>query len=896
MRGARFGLLLTLITAVSGISAGAPVWAQTATTTVKHARVLRATLRNGLRVVIVRDPLARVATTELNYLVGSNEAPRGFPGTAHALEHMMFRGSPGLSRNQLAEISARMGGVFDADTTQTVTQFYFTVPSVDLDVALHVEALRMRGLDLGRQSWNHERGAIKQEVARDLSNPQYLLYTKLLANMFRGTPYAHDALGTRSSFNKTTVVRLRRFYRNWYAPNNAILVIAGDVRPQSTLRLTRTLFGDIPRKRLPDRPRFSLRPIRPHTFHMKTDRPYGLAVIAYRMPGYTSPDYAAAAILADVLNSRRGRLNALVPEGEALFAGFDAEAMQDVGMGYAIGAFPKDGNAKALLAAMKQRLLDTYKWGATRDLVAAARRQEIARIGRQENSIPGLADAWSRALAFQGLHSPQAMEAAFASVTLPEVDRAARQLLDPRHAISAIVAPQLSARPISHKGFGGRESITEVPTKPAKLPGWARRTLASPIDPKPSLKPIASTLPNGLHLIIQREDVSDTVSIYGSIRNQPVLEEPRGEEGVNAILARLFGYGGGGLGRLAYQRALDQIGAQEGGGTSFGIVVPSAHFQRAVQLLAANELKPELQSTAFKIVRSQLAKGLEGVLRSPDYLFGRALERALLPAGDPALREATPISVMGLSLGDVRRYYQKVFRPDLTTIVVIGDVDPLWARQVMERYFGDWTSRDPKPKLDLPKIPMNTASRTIVPDRTRLQDTVMLAENVGITRENPDHYALELGNEVLGKGFYAARFYRDLRARTGLVYSVDSDFDFGRTRSRYTVTYGCYPSNVSRARAIIRHDLEELRNHPLTRRTLDRAKAILLHQLPIASDSVSGIAGNWLFYSQHDLPLDQGAIAARRYAALTASDVHNAFRKWVHPQRLAEVVLGPTPH
>ena len=157
--------------------------------------VLRATLTNGLQVIIVRNTLAPVVTTMINYRVGADECPTNFPGMAHATEHMMFRGSPGLSADQLADISAALGGDFDADTQHPVTQYIFSAPAGDLDVALRVEATRMRDLLRSEELWDKERGAIEQEVAQDLSNPEYVFYIKLLAAMFQGTPYADTRIG-----------------------------------------------------------------------------------------------------------------------------------------------------------------------------------------------------------------------------------------------------------------------------------------------------------------------------------------------------------------------------------------------------------------------------------------------------------------------------------------------------------------------------------------------------------------------------------------------------------------------------------------------------------------------------------------------------------------------------
>jgi zinc protease len=856
---------------------------------------LRATLTNGMRVIIVRDPLAPVVTTVINYQVGSDEAPPGFPGMAHALEHMMFRGSPGLSAAQLADISAALGGDSNADTQQSVTQYFFTVPSEDLEVALRMEAIRMRGLAGGTNLWAQERGAIEQEVAQDLSNPQYVFYEKLLVALFKGSPYEHDALGTRPSFEKTTAAMLRQFHTAWYAPNNAILVIAGNLQPQDALDKVERIFAGIPAKPLPPHPQFNFQPVQPETLKLDTDLPVGMAVLAFRFPGSDSPDYAAANVLADVLSSQRGKLYGLVPEGKALGASFSYEDLPKAGIGYAAAEFPAGAVPEPLLQDIRGILTGAVTNGVQPDLVEAAKRREIASAELERNSISGLAMEWSEAVAVEGRQSPQDDVDAIRRVTTDDVNRLAKEYLRLDHALTAILTPQPSGKPTSPKGFGGKESFTPTQITGVQLPPWASNAVNRLEIPALTTRPIVTNLDNGLKLIVQPENISDTVSVYGRVKSNPKLEAPPDKDGVGMVLDELLSYGTTSLDRLAFQKALDDIGALESVGTHFSLQVLSEHFERGVELLAQNVLSPALPEAALKVIQPQLAAAVAGELQSPSYLARRAEERGLFPKSDPVQRQATPASVKALKIQDVRNYHQRVFRPDLTTIVVVGKITPEKAREVIARFFGGWRNAGPKPPTVLPPAPPNSPSFTTVPDSSRVQDRVVLAQTLDLTRNDPDYYPLQLGNHVLGGGFYATRFYRDLRENSGLVYFVGSDFNVGESRGVYSVSYACDPENVSRAREIIVTDLKQMRQQSVTDRELRQAKVLLLREIPLSESSVAHIANGWLSRTILGLPLDEPVKAAERYVKLDAAAVRTAFAKWVRPADLVQVTQGPTP-
>jgi zinc protease len=267
----------------------------------------------------------------------------------------------------------------------------------------------------------------------------------------------------------------------------------------------------------------------------------------------------------------------------------------------------------------------------------------------------------------------------------------------------------------------------------------------------------------------------------------------------------------------------------------------------------------------------------------------------LFPQNDPVLRQATPQTISSVKLPDVNAYYQKVFRPDLTTIVVIGDVTPENAKTVIEKYFGEWKASGLPPETDLPVVANNAPGVTAVPDKSRVQVNAQLGETLKMNRFNPDYYALELGNHVLGGGFYATRLYQDLRENAGLVYFVDSSFTMGRTRGYYSVNYACDPENVSKARAVIVRDLKAMQTTPVDDNELRQAKAMLLRQIPLAESSEDSIAGGLVSRSVTGLPLDEPVVAAHHYLDLTAPQVQAAFAKWLRPDDLMQVTEGPNP-
>jgi zinc protease len=235
-------------------------------------------------------------------------------------------------------------------------------------------------------------------------------------------------------------------------------------------------------------------------------------------------------------------------------------------------------------------------------------------------------------------------------------------------------------------------------------------------------------------------------------------------------------------------------------------------------------------------------------------------------------------------------------RPDLTTIVVVGNISPQTARAAIEREFGAWHASGAPPKLELPAVPLNPSADVHLTVPALGQDSVTLSQIVPLARTAPQYAALQLGNAILGGGTLGpeqSRLFRDIRQEAGLVYSITSQLSTGGDRTRFVVDYACLPSNESRITSLVDSEIDRLQTQPVGTFELNLMKASIVRHTLIDEGALGSIGGTLLDDATDHLPLDQPRIDARAVMAADESAVRTAFGAYIHPSNFVRVLVGP---
>ena len=850
-------------------------------------------LANGLRVVIVEDHAVPVVETAMWYGFGSLRERPGKTGLAHALAHMMYRGTPSLSGSGLDDVFTQLGAQEIATTANDFTEYHFVLPADKLDLALRVEADRMQHLVLDDSAWKAEQKQVIAEDDEDLATPLAKLYDAACRAASPTPLCSLSPLGNRSDIANATSEDIRSYYQDYYAPNNATLVIAGDVDTADAMKLARDAFGSVPANSPPPFNDIPLFFNRDKEVEVAGDFPDEVVDLVFPAPGSGEPDSAAFSILDSVINNPRSTFyRGLVDSGYTL--GYSTQLDQNVHGGLLhvfLVVAPSHTSAQAR-DAFVDILGTAQKNGFASDLIAAAKTSASLQALYARDSIAGLANRVGYALAVAGFPSPSTTDDRIASVTDGDVALQARKYLD-TPAVTALLTP--SGRTGGASG-PPKASVTDdfshrAPRGPIVEARWVTNALATTSLAKTRATPTQFTLANGLRVLYVPVHSNATVFVQGAVDTMPRFD-PVGKEGMGAMASSLLAFGGKKYDFGALHKTIDELGASVDLGLQFDAHARAKDLDAILDILADDLERPTFATTDVERVRAETLAAIRARDNDPDYRANHEFDKLMFSSFDPTLREPETSTIDAIGAADLHRYARAYLRPDTTTVTIVGDIDPATIQAQVRAAFGGWQVVGTRPDTRPDPIPQTHAARRDVPLNAPVTRVHMGERSVAHT--SPDFYALDLINVILGAdGAYDSRLMDQLAVKDRLVFDIASSLQTDRYRGTFDFHYVAKPARAGAAGESLRAEIARMQRDPVGPFELMRAKSKVVARSRVAEESTETIAERVQTIGIDGLPLDFEATLPEKYGVVDGATILRIATQYLHPNALIEVDEGP---
>lgn len=852
-------------------------------------------LHNGLRVVVIEDRAAPVVQTAVWYHFGSLDETPGKTGLAHALEHMSFRGTNSISSGGLDDIVARLGAQMNGETTYDYTQFYFVLPADKLDVGLAIEADRMQHLLLRQSDWNIERGAVLNELEGDASSPFFNLLSLVREAAYPGEPNGRTPIGNRADIERASASDIGRYYHTWYAPNNATLVIAGAVDHVTAFAKAQRVFGGIAPKKLPSRAQTHVSAAHAGAV-VESELPFPFEVLdlSYAVPGDTEAGEPAISTLATLINNERSPFyQALVQTNIALGIQAGADTQLHGGLlniFIVLNPGHTGTEAQAVFQATMDRILAS---GFDPGIVTAAKRLTIADRMFSADSVTGMADLAGYTYGIVG-ERVNDEDKRLAALTPADLLAAAKTYLRTPTVIGHLRPNAQPARGHSQKSDAAASDdfSKRVPNGPIIEPPAIARAVRTPTSARSTLNPTQFVLPNGIKVIVQEKHDRPTFFLRGEIASSPGFAPP-GKEGMLRLASSVADYGSENYPFAQRHKVTDELGAFVQTGQRFSARGLVRDFSQIAGVVADGEAHPSFAEPWFSLERDQLANSLQTEAHISGVLIDRAYLQHLLTTTDPSLREPTPQSVSSISRDDLLTFAHTYWRPDLTTIAIVGDITPAQARSVLTQAFGGWTAGGTPPNPH--EAPLAQAQSGHEYIGTEASQVYVRLGQPAVARNDPDYDAFLVLNQILGaSGAFESRLWQELRQKRGLVYSATSTLNADDDRGDFRIEIDASPNRVVEAVRFVRSELRRMQDQPVSAVELSEAKNRLVSDALLDEVSAESQVQQLLDIARNDLPLDYYRTLNDHFTKITAQDVQRVAKRYLVPDRLIEIYSGPS--
>ena len=881
------------------------------------------TLPNGLRVLVHTDRKAPVVGVSVWYAVGSKHEPRGKTGFAHLFEHLMFNGSenaPGDFFEPLQQIGA-------TDTNGTTwfdrTNYFETVPTAALDMALMLESDRMGHL-LGavtQAKLTNQIGVVQNEKRQGDNQPYGLVEYEQLENLYpSGHPYHHSTIGSMADLSSASLDDVKGWFRDHYGPNNAILVLAGDIDAATAREKVDKWFGAIP----------SGPAIKPVTAPVPTleavkTRTIKDAVAStriYRMwaiPGLDNPDYlplqASGLVLGGLASSRLD--DALVRKSQvAVAVSASADVFAQAGQ-FVIYADAKPGvDPAAVAAALDAEIADFIAKGPTADEIqraatvfASGQIRAMEKVGGFGGKAPTLAEG----LLYSGDPAHYKAELARVAALGPAGVREVTAKWLSRPAFQLTVEPGTRTEGGENrggfiKGSGAAPAYFRDPALESEA-GGARTALAadrSKLPPVGTLAPLdfptieRTTLSNGIKVYFARRTAVPTVSARIAFE-AGTAADPKGAIGTQSLLLELMDEGTQTLDSSALARTKERLGAGLRGfantdRTAFQLDALTPNLGSSLKLLSDYVRRPALAPAELERVRAQQLTQIGKELNDPASLARRTLV-PLLYGPDHPYAVGSPTGSAGvvkaLSRDDLMRFHDAWYRPDNASIFVVGNIDMAELTRLLEASFGDWQApATPRGTKDFTAPVPDPRPRVVLVDRPASPQSLIYGGAVLGLKGTDDLLALKSANDVLG-GNFLSRLNTNLRETKGWSYGVGSAVRDPLESTWFIVQAPVQADRTGDSLVELRKDIGAfLTTKGLTAAEVDWTTKGSARELPGSFESSGEVLDGLVQTITYGRPDTYYETLADRYRAMTVSGLDQAARGALRADRMTWVVVG----
>lgn len=876
---------------------------------------------NGMNILLLQDNASPVATVQIVYRVGSKHEVLGNTGSTHLLEHLMFKGTPTFNKkngNTITDVLQNTGAQLNATTWYDRTNYFETLPSDKIELAIQIEADRMRNSLLLKEDKEAEMTVVRNEFERGENNPNSLLDKEIWASAYIAHPYHHSTIGWKSDIEKAPIEVLKNFYNTYYWPDNATLTIIGDFKKENVFELIEKYFGKITKAPHVMPQPYTEEPQQYGARKIVVRKPGELGVVnkAYKIPGALHEDLPALNILGEIIGSGPSAIlsKTFVDTRMGVYTYANATNFKEVGL-FTIGVgFPTTSKHEDIDAKITEVVAKIQKEGVTQDevnrVVAKISAQTI--LARDGSGV--IASELNEAIAAGDWTDYITGVDRLKKVTTADVIRVAQQYLVEDQSTTGYFIPKQS-------GSQNKETAQSNNFLPENGPFYYRHSEEGNLQEKSS-SVAASPIKNILEESISKENIEKTASAYKrekvsgidvvsvktsakdfvTVATSISLGNYSGENKnpiIPALTASMLSKGTTLNDKFKFSEKLQKLGVNLNVNAStfkinIGFKCLKKDLDQVIALLAEELRNPLFDAKEFENLKQQFIGNTQQSLNDPGERGSIALSQAIYPKNNPnySLNVEDNISnIKNAALDEVKAFHKKYFGTASMRLVIVGDTDGANLNASLKKSFKNWNGGVAE-NLKFEEASKTSAKTEVVTIPEKPSAELFIGQFTGLKRADADYIPFYIANYTLGAGF-AGRLMQTVRDNDGLTYSISSGIGGNiQTGGYWFVNASFNPGLFQKGLDATMVQVDKWVKNGITAEELENKKTNLIGSFKVGMSTTNGMARTILSFIERGLDPNYIDQYPKDIQKATLQQVNDAIKKYIQLDKMIIIKSG----